>query len=466
MYATTLFVVLGLCATALVNAIPVSHPFSHNAFSKRAGNGKAVFAHFMMGNAFPYTQQDFEDDVKLASASGIDAFALNIGTDDWQPGHVKMAYDAAAASGTGFKMFISFDMTVLPCGSPADAAALRNYVTTYADHPAQFKYDGRVFASTFSGEKCSFGSGSPQNGWKSQFYSQLNGNVFFVPALFADPGSFPSWSGAMDGVFNWNAGWPVDLTSSKVSSILGGVGLHLGPLVKAALNTASQTLAKFVGSTDSDQSCINGLKGLSASGAKAYMTSVSPWFFTHYGADSFNKNFIYYADSHLYNTRWESVIQNRDEFDLVEVLTWNDYGESHYIAPVKGAQPNSQAWVDGNAHDGWLDMTNYYATAFKTGKYPEIAQDALYAWARPTSTNANAPDPVGKPTNADTMTDAMWVAVFSTAPGTVTLSSGNGNSQDFIVQPGVTKLQLPLTPGSTMHATLTHLQLQRFRCVR
>lgn len=53
------------------------------------------------------------------------------------------------------------------------------------------------------------------------------------------------------------------------------------------------------------------------------------------------------------------------------------------------------------------------------------------------------------------MTDAMWVAVFSTAPGTVTLSSGNGNSQDFIVQPGVTKLQLPLTPGSTMHATLT-----------
>lgn len=140
------------------------------------------------------------------------------------------------------------------------------------------------------------------------------------------------------------------------------------------------------------------------------------------------RQFIYYADSHLYNTRWESVIQNRDEFDLVEVLTWNDYGESHYIAPVKGAQPNSQAWVDGNAHDGmltlmsfflllnhasgWLDMTNYYATAFKTGKYPEIAQDALYAWARPTSTNANAPDPVGKPTNADTVSTHTHLKVI------------------------------------------------------
>lgn len=48
-------------------------------------------------------------------------------------------------------------------------------------------------------------------------------------------------------------------------------------------------------------------------------------------------------------------------------------------------------------------MTNYYATAFKTGKFPEITQDALYAWARPTTTNANSGDPVGKPTNSDTV---------------------------------------------------------------
>lgn len=102
MHASTLFAALGLCAVSLVNAIPVSHPFSHNAFAKRAGANKAVFAHFMMGNAFPYTQKDFEDDVKLASASGIDAFALNIGTDSWQPDHVKMAY-------------VCFNRTVLRC---------------------------------------------------------------------------------------------------------------------------------------------------------------------------------------------------------------------------------------------------------------------------------------------------------------------------------------------------------------
>ncbi len=62
--------------------------------------------------------------------------------------------------------------------------------------------------------------------------------------------------------------------------------------------------------------------------------------------------FVYYGDSHLYPSRWESVVDDRDNIDLIELLTWNDYGESHYIAPVKGDQPNSQAWVDGFAHDG------------------------------------------------------------------------------------------------------------------
>lgn len=61
---------------------------------------------------------------------------------------------------------------------------------------------------------------------------------------------------------------------------------------------------------------------------------------------------IYYAGSHLYPTRWDSIFQNRDMYDLVEICTWNDFGESHYIGPIHGAQPNSQAWVDGFDHTG------------------------------------------------------------------------------------------------------------------
>ena len=55
------------------------------------GSRKYVVAHHMVGNTFPYTPQDWADDIALAHASGIDGFALNMGTDDWQPGQVANA---------------------------------------------------------------------------------------------------------------------------------------------------------------------------------------------------------------------------------------------------------------------------------------------------------------------------------------------------------------------------------------
>lgn len=127
------------------------------------------------------------------------------------------SYQAAANSGTDFKLFISFDMTyvlqllpcfsvhsysdsVMPCGSPDNAQTLRNYVTKYANHPNQFKYDGRPLASTFSGETCSFGQGNAAQGWKSQFVDALGGNVFFVPAFFIDPATFNQYE--VDGIYN------------------------------------------------------------------------------------------------------------------------------------------------------------------------------------------------------------------------------------------------------------------------
>jgi glucan endo-1,3-alpha-glucosidase len=62
--------------------------------------------------------------------------------------------------------------------------------------------------------------------------------------------------------------------------------------------------------------------------------------------------FIFLSDQHLYSKRWESVIASRDQLDIVQVLTWNDYGESHYIGPIKGDQPDSESWTDGMDHTG------------------------------------------------------------------------------------------------------------------
>jgi hypothetical protein len=48
---------------------------------------------------------------KLLIIYTSDAFALNIGRDDWMPARVADAYSAAQALNVNFKLFISFDMT-------------------------------------------------------------------------------------------------------------------------------------------------------------------------------------------------------------------------------------------------------------------------------------------------------------------------------------------------------------------
>lgn len=74
-----------------------------------------------------------------------------------------------------------------------------------------------------------------------------------------------------------------------------------------------------------------------------------------------------------------------------------DYGESHYIGPIKGAQPNSQAWVDGYPHEAWLALNAYFAAAFKKGAYPPIKKDQIFLWARPHPKAANSSDRVPRP---------------------------------------------------------------------
>jgi glucan endo-1,3-alpha-glucosidase len=90
-------------------------PTTDVAISKRGGDQtgqqKYVFAHMMVANTDVYTVNDWIDDIKLASAAGIDAFALNIGPESFYKDQVKNAYKAAEQSGTNFKMLMSFDMT-------------------------------------------------------------------------------------------------------------------------------------------------------------------------------------------------------------------------------------------------------------------------------------------------------------------------------------------------------------------
>ena len=92
-------------ATTAATATPTSGSGSFTPTLPIPGSGaKYVWAHFIVGNSYPYSYNTWMNDIRLASASGIDGFALNLGPDGWQPDRIRDAYNAAAASNTGFKV--------------------------------------------------------------------------------------------------------------------------------------------------------------------------------------------------------------------------------------------------------------------------------------------------------------------------------------------------------------------------
>lgn len=47
---------------------------------------------------------------------------------------------------------------------------------------------------------------------------------------------------------------------------------------------------------------------------------------------------------------------------------------------------------------GWLDLQQYYISAFKSGVYPRILRDRVFLWARLHPASADAPqDGIGRP---------------------------------------------------------------------
>ena len=139
---------------------------------------------------------------------------------------------------------------------------------------------------------------------------------------------------------------------------------------------------------------------------------------------------------------------------MVEVLTWNDYGESTYIGPIGADQPASQAWVNG-PHTGLLQLTAYYASAFKSGAFTLPTTDSITLSARPHTKDAVAAnDPVGKPTNAELSEDKAWVDVLLSSPGTVTVTTGDGTTQTFEAGAGSSRFSMPLVVGSGMSASV------------
>jgi hypothetical protein len=126
--------------------------------------------------------------MKRAKDAGIDAFALNIGTDSYTDTQLGFAYESAAKN--GMQVFLSFDFNWWNVGQ---GSAVGAKVKQYADQPAQLKVDGKVFVSSFSGDSVDVNA----------MNSAAGQELFFAPNFHPGQGNFD----AIQGALNWMA-WP------------------------------------------------------------------------------------------------------------------------------------------------------------------------------------------------------------------------------------------------------------------
>lgn len=267
--------------------------------------------------------------MKLAQDAHIDAFALNMAYGDLT--NIKALPAAfAAADSVGFKLFFSFDYAGNGDWPSNDVI---NLIKQYSPHSSYFFYKGKAFVSTFEGP-------DRADDWP---LIKLATNCFFIPS-WSSLGAKPAVeTGVVDGLFSW-AGWP----------------------------WGDEDMNTYI-----DASYIQYLAGM------PYMMPVSPWFFTN--LPGYNKNWIWRGD-HLWHDRWQEVLYVQPEF--VEIVSWNDYGESHYIGPLLdkameafeiGQAPFN--YVTDMPHDGWRDTLPYWIDMYKKGS-AEVTQESIIAWYR------------------------------------------------------------------------------------
>ncbi|KAK7056687.1 hypothetical protein VNI00_002404 [Paramarasmius palmivorus] len=348
-------------------------------------------------NRYNYNYSHWVSDFQMMKNYSIDAAALNIGkTGDWQHQQILSAYDAATA--VGFSVFISFDYTSFDCNTTTTIS----YVNENKNKPSQFKVNGKPFISSFSGY-CLGASG-----WMTVKNST---GGYLMPFIYGQDDqqlkSTGTW-GFLDSWLCWGCAWPQGNYSKNTNddmyyySILG----------------------------------------------KRLAYTVSPWFYTHYSKD----NRYLRGDDWLINTRWEEIVQMRDNITFVEMVAWNDFGESSYMGPLSsGLAPDGTTWISNMPHNPWLDLSKWYITAYKTGTYPPVTQDGIYYWLRPHPASIQASnDPLPKPTGWNWTQDTLWAVVFCTGtPCSATLKVGTVSQQFNGLVVGVNKIKLLLAgPGS------------------
>ncbi|KAL1982151.1 hypothetical protein VTN96DRAFT_1686 [Rasamsonia emersonii] len=155
-----------------------------------------------------------------------------------------------------------------------------------------------------------------------------------------------------------------------------------------------------------------------------------------------------------YFDRMEQVLSLQPDF--VELITWNDAGESHYVGnfwPEQIAGTDIGNYANGFDHTGWQQVLPSFINAYKSNVTdiskitPAGGKAVGVMWYRSLLTTANcSPDPMGKPSGWQNAQDAINFAVIlpEGASGyTINVYSNNKQIGSFPANAGLNGQSVP-----------------------
>ncbi|UJR18149.1 hypothetical protein I4U23_005049 [Adineta vaga] len=369
------------------------HNDSHVILGKNAIS-PLVFAHYMLITRPP--NGDYTNDINLARSAGIDAFAINYG--GWnvdfaqQEGYLQDFYSAAEYH--NFKVFLSID-----CTSVKDSNMVVKLVNRYVNSPAQFKINGKLVLSTFQTDP-------PTWNWQTDVLNRINSPVYFIPGTLSDHASQVFSQTPGDGFFPW---------------------IH-------PTKTADQEAI-----TDNSYATLRDITG------KSWMAAVAPWFFKRFSGYD---NWSHAQDDAIFIDRWLHLLRLKPDF--IEIVTWNDWGESSYVGPADTTNSSPESYWGTLDHSAFLRMTRIFIKAYKARqtdiKITPADEDVFFFYRLQPATTLGTSDTLPLPSDVQYLKDNVFLVSFLASEASITLNSG-GVIHYISGKEGIHKNGVPWTLG-------------------
>lgn len=285
-----------------------------------------------------------------------------------------------------------------------DPSHFVSFLDGYLNNSTYFKYASLPLVSTFNGGLIS------NDEWYYGLVSAVSTPIYFLPSFQDIPASstFFSTFPSANGTFNWNA-WP-QITQGPVSVLSSDDD---STLQLAATNTPGKT----------------------------FMMAISPLQYKNLGTADLN---WYRRGEENLELRLGQVLAMQP--DLLEFITWNDAGESHYMGnswpePIVGSP--QAVYSTGYDHTGYWQILRSFIQSWKAGA---TTTDTMYPtngaavqgvfWHHTMLANASCDDP---PAGSDLPEDRITAVVLLAANATthfLDIYSGYNTLGAFQLTPG------------------------------